>query len=139
MATIEIVVSVRNGQTMSQYSMDKNDKIDFINADSAGTLVVEPKVADSSMFCEKNGTKLPSVTVPPSDHKVVKICGDFQGGEALYTAKIGTAAPEDPIIIFEKTMARMDFTTGVLVGVVVGAIVTAIVLRSRSRQRPVQG
>lgn len=140
MAKIEIVVSVRDGQTMSQYSMDKNDKVIFTNADPAASLVVKPKASGSRPFCDKNGNELPSITVPASTSSdVVKICKSFQGGEALYKTQIGTAAEEDPIIIFEKTMARMDFTTGVLVGVVVGAIITAIVLRSRSRQRPVQG
>lgn len=144
MAELEIIVDVRDEQTMSQYNTPKSGKIKFINAvpmahppDPEPMLRITAKKDHPWPFCKKgNSVSMDQpILVPAGDAKAAWICNSFSGSEVLYTAQIGTAAAEDPIIIFEKTKARMDFTTGVLVGVVAGALITAIILRMRSPKR----
>jgi hypothetical protein len=148
MAALEIIVDVRDSQTMSQYKTPKTGKIKFTNAvppdkPPDGTepmLEITAKKDHPWPFCKKgNADPMDQpILVPAGDSKAAWICNSVAGSEVLYTAKIGTATSEDPIIIFEPHKLKMDFTTGVIVGVVVGAIVAAIVLRSRTRQRPTQ-
>jgi hypothetical protein len=147
MAALEIIVDVRDNQTMSQYNTPKSGKIKFTNAvpkanppDPAPMLLVTPKEGHPWPFCKKGNTEpmQAPISVPGGESKAAWICDSFAGTEVLYTAQIGTATPEDPIIIFEKTRSQLNFTTGVVVGIVAGAIITAVILRLRSRQRPTQ-
>lgn len=83
-----------------------NEKVVFHNDSagvSAGVLVITIDRMD--VLCDLNGTLLTSnaFTVPVGDHKTFKIHDACPPGAQLkYTAKIGTAALEDPIIIIER-------------------------------------
>lgn len=132
MADLEITIGVRDGQTMSQYTMPKNGKVTFYNADPAATLKITAKEGKPWQFCEKqNGDvpKGPPIVVAPLGSERAWICKDFTGGEVLYNAQIGTAAVEDPIIIFEKSKLNMQLATVALTSAVVGALVAVIVMR----------
>ncbi len=140
MAALEIIVNVRDGQTMSQYDTPKSGKIKFINADTSATLLVTQKGQAGWPFCDKDYTtpKAQPISVPPNDAKAAWVCDSFAGGEVLYTTQIGTAAPEDPIIIFEKTKMQVSAPVAFFVGAAVGAILVAAILKMRRPQRPTQ-
>ena len=75
-------------------------------------------------------TKGPPITVAPLGKEGAWICKNFTGGEVLYNAQIGTAAVEDPIIIFEKSKFNLNVTTAALGGVLIGAVAALIVMRA---------
>ena len=100
MSELIIVVGVRNDQTMSQYGMPSNGKLTFHNAGDED-LVVTPK--SGSPFCASNKvTVIPQIVVEPDDQVTVRICTAYSENEFLYTARIGQAAEEDPIVILER-------------------------------------
>jgi hypothetical protein len=143
MAALEIVVDVRDNQTMSQYNTPKNGKIKFTNAipkkndpsDEASVLLITMKKNAPWPFCKSDGSpKEQPISVPPSETRAAFVCESFAGNEVVYTAQIGSAAEEDPIIIFEKPKANLEFAAAVAAGVVVGAIATVLVLRLRDRK-----
>ena len=102
MSDLMIVVDIRNGQTMSQYSMAKSGKLTFANASTQGDLTVKPK--EGPPFCENNKTTvIPQIVVPPNDEESVRICTAYGNSEFLYTAQITGADPEDPIVILERS------------------------------------
>jgi len=139
MASLEITVAVRDGKTMSQYMMLKNGKLTFTNADAAQDLAVAPK-GSVNPFCENGGNKAipPPLTIHPNASLDVVICKDFQATEFSYTAQIGTAAPEDPIIIFEKTKMQVSATAAFFIGAAIGAVAVAVILKMRTPRRPAQ-
>jgi hypothetical protein len=105
MADLEIEVTVRQNaqgqdQTMSQYRMSKNRKLTFINK-GAQNLVITPK--GSTPFVDVNDPQqtVNTIVVPPNDERTVRIKPSFQPTEFQYSAKIGTAITEDPIVILE--------------------------------------
>ena len=139
MANLTIVVDVRDDQTMSTYKIPPNGKLTFQNASNIDSLVISPKDGDPPLpLCKGNG----STTVPPigkGQSHTVDICKDA-AGEFLYTAQIGTAAPEDPIVIIERKMNFVFDPASFVFGAVVAAVVTYLVLRSIARKmRPQQG
>ena len=147
MADLTIVVDVRNNQTMSSYKVPKSDKVVFVNASTTDTLVITPKTRSDLQttlpFCESDKTTpIPMpLTVAASGSGTVHICKNWNGTEFLYTAQIGTAAAEDPIVIIEKP--KLNFYTpevAFLAGAVLAAVITYFIMKSRaSRTRPQQG
>lgn len=143
MADLTIVHNVRNGQTMSSYAIPPSGKLEFVNASSdGGDLVITPKPGGTLPFCENNGTS--PKALPPIQHgqpETVKICNDYAGGEFLYTAQIGTANAEDPIVILERKMSLSpDPLAMLLLGLGVGAGIAYLITRARAnRPRPQQG
>lgn len=102
MSDLMIVVDVRNGQTMSQYSMAKSGKLTFANASDQDELSVKPK--SGMPFCENDKTtEIPEILVAPGAEETVRICKAYGDSEFLYTAKIGSATEEDPIVILERS------------------------------------
>jgi hypothetical protein len=143
MADLTIVVDVRNNQTMSSYSIPPSGKLVFMNNSGIDSLVISPKDGDPPLpFCENNGDTpktLPPIGKYSSD--TVKICDSFNGEYFLYTAQIGQAAAEDPIVIIEKSkMNYWDPGVAAVAGALIGAGITYFIVRSRdSRKRPQQG
>ncbi len=143
MADLTIVHDVRGNQTMSHYRIPPSGKLVFENASDTGALVIRPKMSgDTLPFCDMNG-KLPKPLPPIEKGKpeTVKICNNFTGDDFVYTAQIGQAAIEDPIVIIErsKNFALDPWTAGIF-GAVVGAGIVYVILKSRTnRTRPQQG
>jgi hypothetical protein len=141
MADLTIVVDVRDNQTMSSYRIPKSDKLIFKNASTTDELVITLKGnGDSHPICENNQPIQASLTVAAGASKTVRICDDFDGREFLYTARIGQAEPEDPIVIIEKKMYFVFDPASFAFGAVIAAAVTYFVLKSLARKvRPQQG
>lgn len=140
MAALEIIVTVRDGQTMSQYKMPKSEKVKFNNADPAATLKITGKEGKPWPFCDQDHTtpKPQPIEVAPGGVKAAWICNSFTGGEVLYTAQIGTAVIEDPIIIFERQRLLSTVEVAALGGVALGAV-TAVVVMRLLRSKPRRG
>jgi hypothetical protein len=143
MADLTIVVNVRDNQTMSSYKIPPSGRVEFVNAAAnQGDLVISPKPPAATLpFCENNGTTPETLPpIPPGGSGETKICGNFAGEEFLYTAQIGTAAPEDPIVIIEKSkLYYWDPAVAAVAGALIGAGITYFIVRSRdSRRRPQQ-
>ena len=148
MADLTIVVDVRNNQTMSSYRVPKSDKVVFDNASTTDTLVITPKddgvdPPETLPFCESDKTTpIPMpLTVAASGSGTVHICKNWNGTEFLYTAQIGTAAVEDPIVIIEKTMKySLDPLAALFLGAGIGAAIVYLIVKSRANKtRPQQG
>lgn len=143
MADLTIVHDVRANQTMSHYKIPPSGKLVFENASDAGALNISSKEAGSTLpFCDMNG-KTP-ITLQPIEKgkpQTVKICDDYQGREFLYTAQIGQAALEDPIVIIEKSKNfALDPLATLFLGAVIGAGIAYFIVKSRAnRTRPQQG
>jgi hypothetical protein len=102
MGDLTIVVSVRLGRTMSQYAMPRNRKLTFVN-DSGEDLVIRPKHGAGFPLVDQNsGNAIGTLVVRPGESETVRINKGFAGGEFLYEAQIGSATPEDPIVILER-------------------------------------
>lgn len=131
MANLNIAVTVHDNQTMSQYVMTKSGKVAFFNKGDGPLLVVTPK--SGSPFCKNDGfSVIDRIEVPKDEFRKVKICDVYNAGEFLYTAQIGTAKAEDPIVILERGFKlNRDISIGVAIGVLAGFIVAYAVLRMR--------
>ena len=132
MANLNIAVTVKDNQTMSQYAMTKSGKVAFFNNGDGPLLVVTPK--SGSPFCQPNGTAvIPKIEVPHGQMRKVSICDLYGKGEFLYTAQIGTALPEDPIVILERGFKlNRDLSVGLGIGIVAGFVVAYALLRMRA-------
>jgi hypothetical protein len=132
MANLNIAVTVKDNQTMSQYAMTKSGKVAFFNAGDGPLLVVTPKAG--SPFCRNDGlTVIDRIEVPKDEFRKVKICDLYNSSEFLYTAQIGTALPEDPIVILERGFKlNRDISVGLGIGIVAGFVVAYALLRMRA-------
>jgi hypothetical protein len=122
MAKLQIHVFVQDGKTTSKFRVGKTEKVVFHNRDSQGTLTVsvasEPGM--ETALCVA-GTKVETFTITPQEKKkVFDICGDYRGETFKYTAQIGTAAIEDPIVIIETGYALTNPI--VIIEVIAGAV-----------------
>jgi len=119
-----------HGQTRSRFGKHKDtDVIIFHNDDARFTLeigiVSDPNNPNNEpVLCEDKKGKVP-VTPMPTHVGVGQtgeytICQAFKGADFKYTATIGSAKTEDPIIIIENSKA--SFTLGVVGIVIVAAI-----------------
>jgi len=149
---LHIVVDVRDNQTMSRYSVISNGKVTFHNAGTE-QLVITPKSAGDEPFCRKDGTKWPNQTVTVKKNNGVRpvfSCDAYleENGELQYTAKIGNAAAEDPIVILERKMMMQPKPDPIVIlerdnigpdlliaaaGFLVGATLAGLVVLSRLR------
>jgi hypothetical protein len=147
MADLTIVVDVRQletgeWQTMSSYKVPRSGKITFTNASKTDSLKISGKEAFPALkLCELNGTEIVlPLEVPKEDSRVVKICDSFTEPEFLYTAKIGDALEEDPIVIIEKKSNIVFDTASFVFGAAIAAAVTYLVMKALARKmRPQQG
>jgi hypothetical protein len=149
MADLTIYVDVREVepgkfQTMSHYKVPKSDKIIFVNAAPAGTgeLTLKLKAPTTELLCANDGkTEKPFKAIADNYGKdEFKVCNKYLPNDFLYTAQIGNALPEDPIVIIEKK-AKFVFDPGSFaLGAGIAAILVYLILRSRAgRTRPQQG
>ena len=141
MADLTIVIDVRDNQTMSSYRIPKSGKLVFKNASTTDQLVITPKGDGGSLpICDNNQPIPAPLTIAAGASKTVGICGDFNGQEFLYTARVGQAAAEDPIVIIEKSKPHYwDPGVAAVAGALLGAGITYFIVRSRdSRTRPQQ-
>ena len=99
-ADLEVWVAVRNGKTMTQYRVGERGALTFRNVSD------QPLVISSSSgapFQEQDcDDPVSTLTVPPGSEKIVRIAGNFQETEFLYTAQIGNSEPEDPVVIIDR-------------------------------------
>ena len=145
MADLTIVVQVENNKTVSHFSIPPSGKLVFRNgADAAaGDLVIASKSPTVPLpFCKANGsTPKPTVPIAPGDSDTFWICKNTTVKQFDYSAQIGQAEIEDPIVIIERTN-KFSLTplTSALIAAVVGAAITYLIMRSRAgRTRPQQG
>jgi hypothetical protein len=93
-------------------------------------LVITTKKGAPWPFCKSDGSEKENpIEVPPGASKGAFICDSFAGSEVLYTAQIGQAVAEDPIIIFEKSKMQLNVLTAAVGGVLLGAVAAVIVMR----------
>jgi hypothetical protein len=143
MANLTIVVDVRDAQTMSSYKIPESGKLVYKNASKDFDLTISQKRQNLLPLCEINGDKvtLPLVVVKDTESRELRICDDFTGQEFLYTAKIGMAAEEDPIVIIDKKKdMSLDPLAAAILGASLGAAATYLIVKSRAnKMRPQQG
>ncbi len=101
MGDLTIVVSVRNDRTMSQYALPRNRKLTFVN-DSDELLVVTSKSGTPFVDMDDPTKPIDRIEVPANGEKTVRINRHFSGTEFGYTAQIGDADADDPIVILER-------------------------------------
>ena len=141
MADLKIVVDVRDNQTMSNYKVPKSDKVEFVNASTTDTLVITPKPPATTLpFCEttrrrrfRYHSRLPPV--------VRELYTSARTGteQSSYTAQIGTAAAEDPIVIIEKPKLTFHFRRWPPAGAFLAAVTIYFIIKSRASRTPQQG
>jgi hypothetical protein len=142
MADLTIVVDVRDNQTMSSYRIPPSGKLTYINASKTDDLTISQKNEHPLPLCDSNAsTSIPlPLVIQKDDSQTVRVCSNFTGGEFLYTAQIGTAAAEDPIVIIEKSKSMaIDPLTAAILGAAVGVTLTLLYVNLRQKQRPQQG
>ena len=60
----------------------------------------------------------------------MRICDNFDASQFLYTAQIGSALPEDPIVILERGFKlNQDMAVGAALGVFAGITVAYVAMR----------
>lgn len=138
MARLHIYVDVKDDKTVSKFGVTKTKRVVFHNQHATDTLVVtiDGATADRSPLC-KGQQKIVSFDVTAVEKEEgYKICKDYPLDTFKYTATLGTAAAEDPIVIIETSwFFGGDALVAAVIGAGVGAIVTAVVLKFR-RDRP---
>jgi hypothetical protein len=144
MADLTIVVDVRDEQTMSSYKIPRSGKLVYKNASKDFDLTVSQKRQNPLPLCESNGNveiELPLVVPKDTESRDLRICNSFKGQEFLYTAQIGMAAEEDPIVIIDKKKdASFDPLAAAILGASLGAAATYLIVKSRAnKMRPQQG
>lgn len=94
MANLDLRYDVRGNQTCQviRKKVDPN-KIDFHNDHPTDELTIT--------FVHSKGTPIPLIKVKHGQKGSLPFAGQV-GDEIKYTATIGNAKPEDPIIIFER-------------------------------------
>jgi hypothetical protein len=107
MSKLQIHVFVQEGKTTSKFKVGKTESVIFRNRDPQGTLTVSvASEPDKGTALCVAGTKVETFTITPQEKKkAFDICGDYRGETFKYTAQIGTAAVEDPIVIIETGYA----------------------------------
>lgn len=146
MAKLNIYINEEQGKTLSKFGKAKdNEKIVFNNqhptAALAVTIVTPPDIR--SVLCEKDGTTAAPnpFSVPNLKSTGYWVCNDYQGTSFKYTAQVGTAAPEDPIIIIERSShsgisVPIAGTVGIaLAAFILGAAIAMMWARSRTAPR----
>ena len=140
MADLTIVIDVRDNQTMSSYKIPKSGKLTFKNSSTTDALVISAKGDNALPICENNQPIPPPLTIAAGTSKTVRICDTFNGQEFLYTAQIGQAAAEDPIVIIERKMNFVFDPGSFLLGAGIAAAITYLIVKSRANKiRPQQG
>ncbi len=144
MADLTIVVDVRDEQTMSSYKIPRSGKLVYKNASDVADLTISQKKEHPLPLCESNGKDkvvLPVVVLKGEDSQEFRICDDFKDQEFLYTARIGMAAEEDPIVIIDKKKdMSLDPLAAAILGAGLGAAVAYLIVKSRAnKMRPQQG
>jgi hypothetical protein len=150
MAGLRIEIDVRDKdnvpvkQTMQVYRVPENEKVTFVNLDRDQDMVVRPKPVDNiAPFCEKNDASKakPVINVPKNKKVTVSVCENYDGNEIRYTAKIGSAGDEDPIVIIEKPKSlalSLDVVYATVLGLAVGAILAVAVMRLTARKATIR-
>ncbi|MDP9199564.1 MAG: hypothetical protein M3O07_10195 [Pseudomonadota bacterium] len=101
---LSINVTVEDDQTISKFVVRERGTVTFYNrGESELTLLFKnEQCEEESPFCKGNGNKEENpVRIAAGDEKVLTICRGQAGKWFKYTAQIGEAAEEDPIIWVE--------------------------------------
>ena len=97
---LTVEVSVRNGKTMTQYRLGEDDTLTFRNA-SDEPLVIS--AASGSPFQEQGcNSAVAELSIPPGGDKTVRVAPGFCEDEFVYSAQVGDADPEDPVVILDR-------------------------------------
>jgi hypothetical protein len=138
MADLTIVVEVENNQTFSRFSVPPSGKLVYRNGATAGDLLIAPKSPTTELpFCESNGKdEKPVLPIGPGEEDTFHIC-DGDTDNFYYTAKIGQAYIEDPIVIIEKKQNyALDPWMAGIFGALIGAAIAYLSIKSRAKQDP---
>lgn len=142
MADLTIIVEVENNQTISHFSIPPSGKLVYKNGATVGDLLIAPKSPTVELpFCESNGkTKKPVLPIGPKNDDTFHICEGFTD-RFYYTAQIGQASVEDPIVIIEKKQNyALDPWMAGIIGALAGAGIAYLIVKSRANKtRPRQG
>ncbi len=125
MAKLRIQIHNKNNHTVSKIINNQNvDTIVFIN--KSPDIVKITTDVSGGVFCEPpTGTVkiLEPISIDRKDSpankdkREVAICAAFTGTEFKYTAVSGTALPEDPIIIIERSShTSINLSIGQVIG-----------------------
>ena len=106
MSNLDLDIVKKDEKTHTTFRMKWYETVVFHNYDSNDPLVVAiqgDKRDSPPVLCDTNGeaAKQP-ITIGPLGSKGYGICRNYQGTHFTYTAKIGGAAGEDPIVIIER-------------------------------------
>ena len=98
---LNLEVTVRDGKTMTRHRIGKCGTLTFRN------LADEPLMIATSSGqppFRESGCDAPvsAFTVAPGTTKSVRISDEYKAEEFVYSARIGDAEPEDPIIIIDR-------------------------------------
>ena len=141
MARLHIYVDVRDGNTISKFGVPRNGQVVFLNQHATDSLhvVIEGASADSSPLC-KGGQKIVSFDVAAGKKDGYKICSDFEGVAFKYSATVGNAATEDPIVIIETSgfSTTEALVGGAIIGFGLGLLAAVAFLRSKMQQAKIQ-
>lgn len=122
MSKLQIHVFVQDGRTVSKFKVGKTEKVVFRNRDPEDTLAVtitsEP--GKGNALCDGQTEVVAFSITPQEKKKSFNICPDYHGESFKYSAQIGTATVEDPIVIIETGYALT--TPIVIIEVIAGGI-----------------
>jgi hypothetical protein len=97
---LTVEVGVRHGKTMTQHHLDEEGTLTFHNA-SDEPLVIS--AASGAPFKEEGcGDAVSELSVPPRGNRIVRVAPGFRAEEFIYSARIGDAEPEDPVVILDR-------------------------------------
>jgi hypothetical protein len=97
---LTVEVTVRNGKTMTQYRLGEEGTLTFRNASNEPLVVSSPS---GTPFQEDGcGDAASEVSVAPGTEKTVRVASGFHAEEFIYSARIGDAEPEDPVVILDR-------------------------------------
>lgn len=139
---LDIYVAVEGTKTVSRFAADI---IWFHNDDATSDLTIgfKPNQPDTLAFCKNKNddhTKgTTTLTIKAGKKDGVYICSDYPGTTFGYTAKIGSADLEDPIIILGKDSKSPSIVASlpaIGAGLLVGVVLTLLVQRLFMRRRP---
>ncbi len=135
---LDIRVNVEGAnQTVSKFATFEGGHVVFHN-DADAKLTVS--FNGTSPLCQGGNAQM-SVEIDPGKHKKLKSCDGVAGQSFKYTAEVTGAAPEDPILIYERkpiliydSFNAVSAAGGLLFGLLAGYLIAR---RLMTRTRPV--
>jgi hypothetical protein len=103
MSQLNLTIVEDQGSTRTRIGLKKNvNRIQFTNGHGSARLTVV--FSPAGKIEKDNGQPLPNdkLDLGPGQSELVKFKGPAIGDQVKYTAKLGSFAEEDPIVILER-------------------------------------